>query len=397
VTDVVFLAAVRTGFGAFGGTLRGLTATDLGVVAATAAIERGGIPPEQVDHVIVGNALQTSSDAMYCARHVGLRAGLPITTPAVTVNRLCGSGIEAVVQGAHRLLLGEATAVLVGGTESMSQAPHVVRGARWGIRYGPSPPLEDSLFEGLRDSHGGCAMADTAENLARRFAISREACEAYAVRSQQAAAAAWDAGVFADEVIPVPIRDRRTKAEQPWAMDEHIRPGTTLEALASLPAITGPDGTVTAGTASGINDGAGMMVLTTAVHAASLGVTPLGRLVGWGVAGVPPDEMGIGPVPASRSALAHAGMTLDQMTLVEVNEAFAAQYLAVEAELGLDRERTNVHGGAIAIGHPLAASGARITAHLLHALRARGGGFGLGTACIGGGQGIAVVVEGFAA
>ena len=395
--DIVFTAAVRTGFGTFGGSLKDFTATDLGVFAATEALARSGMPLESVDHAIVGNALQTSKDAMYCARHVALRSGLAIATPAVTVNRLCGSGFEAVVQGAHRLLLDEATAVLAGGTESMSQAPHVVRGARWGIKYGPSPLLEDSLFEGLRDSFAGCAMSDTAENLARQYGISRAECEAFAVRSQDAAANAWQAGVYAPEVIPVPIRDRKTKADLPWAADEHIRPGTTVEALARLPAIGAKDATVTAGTASGINDGAAMLVLTTRDRAEAVGAPILGRLVSWGVAGVPPELMGIGPVPAARQALARAGMALDAMHLVEINEAFAAQYLAVEKELGLDRERTNVHGGAIAIGHPLAASGARITAHLLHALRARGGGMGLGAACIGGGQGIAVIVEGFGA
>jgi len=391
--DIVFTAAVRTGFGTFGGTLKDFTATDLAVIAGEAALAQGGVAPEAIAHVIVGNAMQTSVDAMYLARHVALRCGLPIATPAVTVNRLCGSGFEAVVQGAHRLLLEEAGAVLVGGTESMSQAPHVVRGARWGLRFGPSPPFEDSLFEGLRDSYGACAMSETAENLATQYGVTRKECEAYAVRSQQAAAAAWTAGVFADEVIPVMVRDRATKQDVPWAVDEHVRAKTTLESLQRLPAITHKDGTVTAGTASGINDGAAMLVMTTRAQAIAAGAPILGRLVSWGVAGVPPEVMGIGPVPASRQALARAGMTVDQMQLIEVNEAFAAQYLAVERELGLDRDRTNVHGGAIAIGHPLGASGARITGHLLHALRRRGGGFGLGTACIGGGQGIAVIVE----
>lgn len=391
--DIVFTAAVRTGFGTFGGTLKDFTATDLAVIAGEAALARGGMAPEAIEHVIVGNAMQTAVDAMYLARHVALRTGLPVATPAVTVNRLCGSGFEAVVQGAHRLLLEEAGAVLVGGTESMSQAPHVVRGARWGIKFGPSPRLEDSLYEGLRDSYGGCAMAETAENLAEQYGVTREECEAYAVRSQQAAAAAWTAGVFADEVVPVMVHDRATKQNVPWAVDEHVREKTTLESLRRLPAITHKDGTVTAGTASGLNDGAAMLVMTTRNQALAAGTPILGRLVSWGVAGVPPEVMGIGPVPASRQALARADMTIDQMQLIEVNEAFAAQYLAVERELGLDRERTNVHGGAIAIGHPLGASGARITGHLLHALRRRGGGFGLGTACIGGGQGIAVVVE----
>lgn len=393
MTDIVFTAAVRTGFGTFGGTLRDLSATDLGTIAATAALERSGLPRDLVDHVIVGNAMQTSSDAMYCARHVALRSGLAIATPAVSVNRLCGSGFEAVVQGAHRLLLGEANAVLAGGTESMSQAPHVMRNARWGIKYGQSPVLEDSLFVGLRDPHGGCTMAETAENLAQQHGISRAEAEAFAARSQQAAAAAWQAGVFTDEVVPVIIRDRKTKQDTPWAADEHIRPDTTAEGLTRLPAVVREGGTVTAGTASGINDGAAMLVLTTRERAQATGAPILGRLVSWGVAGVPPELMGIGPVPAARQALERAGMAIADLDLVEVNEAFAAQYLAVERELGLDRDRTNVHGGAIAIGHPLAASGARITAHLLHALRARGGGTGLGSACIGGGQGIAVIVE----
>ncbi|MEO5799672.1 MAG: acetyl-CoA C-acetyltransferase [Gemmatimonadales bacterium] len=395
MTDIVFLSAVRTGFGTFGGTLKDLSATDLGVIAAEHAVQRAGVDPSLIDHAIVGNAMQTSKDAMYCARHVALRSGLAVETPAVTVNRLCGSGFEAVVQGAHRLLLGEATVVLAGGTESMSQAPHVVRGARWGIKYGPSPLLEDSLFEGLRDSFAGCSMGETAENLAERYGVSRQACEEFAIRSQEAAAAAWRDGVFRDEVIPVPIRDRKTKQQLPWLADEHIRAGATRESLERLPALFREGGTVTAATASGINDGAAMLVLSTAATAASHQLKPIGRLVAWGVAGVPPEMMGIGPVPAARKALAMAGMTLEQMALVEVNEAFAAQYLAVEKELGLDRARTNIHGGGIAIGHPLAASGARITAHLLHALRARGGGFGLGSACIGGGQGIAVIVEAF--
>lgn len=391
--EIVFTAAVRTGFGSFGGALRELTATDLAVTAAVPALERSGLEPGAIEHVIVGNAMQTSSDAMYCARHVALRAGVPVATPAVTVNRLCGSGFEAVVQGAHRLLLDEAGAVLVGGTESMSQAPHVVRGARWGLRFGPSPPLEDMLFEGLRDSFCDCPMAETAENLARDHHISRADCEEYAVRSQQAASAAWQEGVFEDEVVPVSLRDRNSRQEIAWARDEHIRADTTLAALARLRPITGPEGTVTAGTASGINDGAAMLVMTTGDRARSDGLPILGKLINWGVAGVDPERMGIGPVPAVTNALERAGMSLSDIDLIEINEAFAAQYLAVERELKLDRDRTNVHGGAIAIGHPLAATGARITAHLLHALGRRGGGVGLGSACIGGGQGIAVIVE----
>jgi acetyl-CoA acetyltransferase family protein len=394
-TGIVFLSGVRTGFGAFGGALRDLTATDLGVVAARAALDRAGIEPSAVGHVVFGNVLQTSADAPYLARHVGLRAGLPIETPAVTVNRLCGSGFEAVIQGAHRILLGETDVVLTGGTESMSQAPHVVRGARWGLRLGPPAPLEDTLWETLRDPQCGLSMAETAERLAEHYRIGREAVDCFAARSQACAKMAWEAGAFTEELVSVTLTDRRTNQEVAWAADEHMRPDTTPERLAKLPPYFRKDGVVTAGNASGICDGAAALVLASQAYAAERGLGSIGRLVGWGVAGVDPGVMGIGPVPASRRALAAAGLTLADMDLVEINEAFAAQYLAVERELGLDREHTNVDGGAVALGHPLGASGARITAHLLHALRRRGGRYGLGAACVGGGQGAAVVVEAF--
>ena len=390
---VVFLSGVRTGFGAFGNALKDLSATDLGVVAAREALARSGVEPARVDHVIFGNVLQTSADAPYLARHIGLRSGLPVETPAVTVNRLCGSGFEAVIQGAQQILLEESTVVLAGGTESMSQAPHVVRGARWGLRLGPAAPLEDPLWEALRDSECGLSMAETAESLAQRYRISREVVDCFAARSQACAKAAWDAGAYADEVVPVGLRNRKTGEVEPWTADEHMRPGTTPEALAKLPPYFKKDGVVTAGNASGICDGAAALVLCAERFATENGLRPLGRLVAWAATGVDPSMMGIGPAPASRRALEKAGLSLDDMDLVEINEAFAAQYLAVEQELGLDRERTNVDGGAVAIGHPLGASGARITLHLLHALRRRGGRYGLGSACIGGGQGIAVIVE----
>jgi acetyl-CoA acetyltransferase family protein len=391
--SVVFLSGVRTGFGAFGGTLKDFSATDLGAVAAREAIARAGVAPEQVDHIVFGNVLQTSADAPYLARHVGLKAGVPLERPAVTVNRLCASGFEAVAQGAQQILLGHSRVVLAGGTESMSQAPHVVRGARWGLRLGPPPPLEDSLWEAVRDSYCGLSMGETAENLAERYRIGREEVDCYAARSQSCAHAAWQAGAYADEVVPVMVPDRKTRQPQPWATDEHMRPGTTPEALAKLPPHFRKNGLVTAGNASGICDGAAALVLAEEGVARAQGLRPLGRLVSWAAAGVDPALMGIGPVPASRLALDRAGLALDQMDLIEVNEAFAAQYLAVERELGLDRERTNVEGGAVALGHPLGASGARITLHLLHALRRRGGRYGLGTACVGGGQGMAVIVE----
>lgn len=392
-TGVVILSGVRTGFGAFGGALKELSAIELGTIASRAALDRAGIEPAAIGHVVFGNVLQTSADALYLARHIGLRAGLPIETPALTVNRLCGSGFEAVIEGARQILLGESRAVLAGGTESMSQAPHAVRGARWGLRLGPSPPLEDTLWEALRDSGCGLSMAETAEKLAGQYRIGRQAVDSYAVRSQACARAAWDAGVFADEVVPVTLKDRKTRQDVAWAADEHMRPGTTAEALAKLPPYFKQDGVVTAGNASGICDGAAALVVAGEAFARERGLRPIGRLVAWGVAGVDPSVMGIGPVPASRRALAAAGLTLADMDLVEINEAFAAQYLAVEQELGLHRERTNVDGGAVALGHPLGASGARITLHLLHALRRRGGRYGLGAACIGGGQGAAVVVE----
>jgi acetyl-CoA acyltransferase 2 len=393
----VFLSGVRTGFGAFGGALKDHSATDLGAVAARAALDRSGVEPAAVDHVVFGNVLQTSADAPYLARHVGLRAGLPIETPALTVNRLCGSGFEAVIQAGQQIRLAESRVVLAGGTESMSQAPHVVRGARWGLRLGPPPPLEDPLWEALRDTHCDLSMAETAERLAERYRITREAVDCYAARSQASAGAAWASGAMADEIVPVTVKDRKTRKDAAWAADEHMRPDTTPEALARLAPYFRKDGVVTAGNASGICDGAAALVVVDEAFARERGLRPIGRLVGWGVAGVEPEIMGIGPVPASRRALERAGLGLDDMDLIEINEAFAAQYLAVERELGLDRERTNLEGGAVALGHPLGASGARITLHLLHALRRRGGRYGLGAACIGGGQGAAVVVEAFPA
>lgn len=392
-TRVVFLSGVRTGFGGFGGALKDLTATDLGALAGAEAVVRSGIPPADVDHVVFGNVLQTSADAPYLARHIGLRAGLPVETPAVAVNRLCGSGFEAVAQAGQQIMLGTSRVVLAGGTESMSQAPHVVRGARWGLRLGTPPPLEDSLWEALRDSHCGLSMAETAENLAGQYRIGREAVDCYAALSQARARDAWARGDFADEVVPVMLKDGKSREPRAWAADEHMRPDTTPEVLARLPPYFRKDGVVTAGNASGICDGAAALVLASESFAAERGLVPIGRLVAWAAAGVDPRIMGIGPAPASRRALERAGLTLGDMDLIEVNEAFAAQYLAVEQELELDRERTNVDGGAVALGHPLGASGARITLHLLHALRRRGGRYGLGAACIGGGQGMAVIVE----
>ena len=394
-TDVVFLSARRTGMGTFGGSLKDFSATDLGVFAAKAALADAGVPAEDVGHVVFGNALQTSADAIYLARHVGLKAGLPQDTPALTLNRLCGSGFQAIVSGAMEILLGEAEVALCGGTESMSQAPHVIRGARWGDqRLGPAGKFyEDLLWEALTDPFAGCSMAMTAENLAERYGITREQVDEYAHRSQTLAKLACDEKRFDAEITPITLRSR--KGETQFACDEHMRPDTTMEMLGKLKPYFKEGGTVTAGNASGIGDGGAALVIASEAYARRNGLQPLGRLVSWGIAGVEPTHMGIGPAPASRAALKRAGMDMGQMDLVEVNEAFASQYCAVEKELELDREKVNVSGGAIAMSHPLGMSGARITVHLLHELRRQGRRYGLGTACIGGGQGIALVVEAF--
>jgi acetyl-CoA acetyltransferase family protein len=391
-TEIVLLEGVRTGFGAFGGSLKEMSATDLGVVAAQGALARAQVDPTWIDHIVFGNVIQTSSDAIYLARHVGLRAGVPLDKPAVTVNRLCGSGQEAIVMGARLLLTGEAQFVLTGGTESMSQAPHVVRGARWGLGFGANTSFEDMLWTALIDSYTGLPMALTAENLAEQYHITREEQDRLALRDQQLAKQAWDAGLPQQEIVPVMLKDRKGNVT-PFARDEHMRPDTTLEGLARLPARFKKDGTVTAGNASGIVDGAAAVVLTTMAQARARGLKPLGRLVSWGVAGVDPRIMGIGPVPAMRIALERAGLALDAMDLIEINEAFAAQVLACVKELQIPMDKFNVNGGAIAIGHPLGATGAWLTLRLLYELRRRGKRYGIASMCIGGGQGIAAVVE----
>lgn len=390
--EIVFLSAKRTAFGTFGGTLKDISATDLGVIASKAAIAEARIDPKDIDHVVFGNVLQTSSDAIYLARHIGLKVGAPIETPALVVNRLCGSGFEAVVQAAQLILTGQASVVLAGGTESMSQAPYAIRGARFGTAYGKPPPLEDTLSAGLTDSFCNLPMAITAENLATKYGITQDEVDEFSVLSQKRCAAGQEAGAFSTEITPVEIPQKKGDPIK-FARDEHNRPDTTVEKLKKLPKIFKKDGVVHAGAASGINDGAGAMIITTAEWAAKKGLTPIGKLLGWGVAGVPPELMGIGPAPAIRNALARSDSKLTDYDLFEVNEAFAPQYLAVEKDLGLPREQTNVNGGAIAIGHPLAASGSRITAHLLHELKRRGAKRGIGSACIGGGQGIALLLE----
>jgi acetyl-CoA acyltransferase 2 len=391
--DIVFLSGRRTPFGSFGGTLKDFSATALGAHAAQSAIKHAGIDAAQVGHVIFGNALQTSSDAIYLARHVGLRAGVPVETPALTVNRLCGSGFQAIVSGAEQILLGETEVALCGGAESMSQAPHVIRGARWGeLRLGEAGGfMEDLLWAALTDTQCNLSMAQTAEKLADKYGVTREEADAAALRSQQRAKQAWDEGRMQEEVEPVPVKTR--KGEALFNADEHMRPDATMESLGALRPYFKKDGLVTAGNASGIGDGAAAVVIASATYAEREGLKSIGRLVAWGIAGVEPDIMGIGPAPAARKALDKAGLPIDAMDLIDINEAFAPQFVAVAKDLDIDPERMNVNGGAIAITHPLAASGARITVNLLHELRRRGGRYALGGACIGGGQGMAVIVE----
>jgi len=388
--DVFILGGKRTPMCEYVGALKDVKAIDLGAAAARGAMEATGIAADEIDHTIVGNALQTSGDAIYGARHVALKAGVPADRPALTVNRLCGSGIQSIISGAQMIQLGEAETALVGGMESMSQAPHVIYGARSGFPLGQGK-LEDSLMVALLDTYCNTTMAGTAENLARRYEVSREEQDKYALRSQQEAARAQSAGVFAEEIVSVEVKTR--KGVKVVEQDDHLRPDTTLEILAKLPTAFSKDGFVTAGNASGIVDGAAALVIAGEEFVKRRNAKPLGRIVSWAYAGVEPDVMGIGPVPAVRKALEKANLKLEEIDLVEVNEAFAAQYLAVEKELGLDRARTNVNGGAIALGHPLGASGARLVLTMLMELKRRRLRYGLATACIGGGQGIAIICE----
>jgi acetyl-CoA acetyltransferase family protein len=393
--DIAIVAGARTPFGRYCGKIKDYTAQELGAVAAKAAIERSGIDAKDFDHVVFGNAQQTSGDALYGARHVGLRAGIPIETPALTVNRLCGSGMQAIVSAAQMIQTEEAKIVLAGGMESMSQAPFTIRG-RDGFTLAPGGKLEDSLMVALLDSYCGLYMANTAELYGEQQGITRQAQDELALRSQQLADAAYKAGRLQEELTPVPVRN--SKGDLTGEMlteDDHRRPQTTMEGLAKLKPAFGRNGTVTAGNASGIVDGGAAVVVMSLEHAAKRNLNPLGRIVNWGIAGVEPKVMGRGPVPATKLALQRAALTLDYIDLIEVNEAFAAQYLAVEKELGLDREKVNVNGGAIAIGHPLGATGTRLVITLLYELRRRKKKYGVATACIGGGQGIAMVVESF--
>ncbi|MGD0969499.1 MAG: acetyl-CoA C-acyltransferase [Candidatus Aquilonibacter sp.] len=389
--DVVLIAGARTPFGNLGGALADLTATDLGVAAAQAAIERSGVPASKIDEIVFGNVIQSSPDAIYLARHVGLRAGVPVDVPAVTVNRLCGSGLEAILSAARSLRLGEATYALAGGTENMTQAPHVVRGARRGFPFGANVQFEDSLWSALTDSYGNTPMAITAENLAKKYGIVREACDEFALASQSRALDAQSSGYFAQEIAAVTVTGPKG-AQTIVDTDEGPRTGLSMEKLGKLPARFVKDGVVTPGNASGLTDGAAAVVLTTVRQAKADGVSWIGRLVSSSVVGVDPSIMGIGPAHAIPKALQRAGIAEKDLGVMEINEAFAPQVLACMKAMGSNGVRLNPHGGAISLGHPLGASGARLALTTLNDLRARGGGYGVASACIGGGQGIAAVL-----
>lgn len=384
---IVILGGARTPFLEFGGQGRDLSPTDLGVIAAEGALARAQVSAADIQNVVIGNVVHCKEDAAYLARHVGLRAGVPIETPALTVNRLCGSGLQAIITGAQEMLLEESENVLAGGTESLSTAPYVVPRARWGNAMN-AMPLVDTLWSALTDSFCKTPMAITAENLADKYGISREEQDGFALASHARAHAAQAA--LAREIVPVRIAGR--KGEIALSTDEHVRGDATAEGLSRLPARFRDNGTVTAGNASGINDGAAAIVMATDAWASRQGLVPLATLTSWAVAGVEPAYMGYGPVPASQKALARAGLGLEDMAVIEINEAFAAQALAVCKGLGVEPERVNRQGGAIALGHPLAASGTRLVLTALDQLVQRGGGHALVTLCIGGGQGIAAIL-----
>src|SRR2546421_5223981 len=389
--EIYIIDGARTPVGVLQGSLSDVSAIDLGVVAAKGALERSGVDPQLVDQVVIGNVIQSSKDAIYLARHVALKAGVPIDTPALTVNRLCGSGLQAIVSAAQMLLLGEGHIALAGGAENMTQSPHVLRGARTGYKLGQSPQLEDSLWEYLIDSYIGCGMAITAENLAEKYDITREQVDEYALRSQTSARRAQQAGRLAEEIVPITVKDRKGNPVE-ITQDEGIR-DTSMEALAKLPSRFRKGGVVTPGNASGINDAGAVVILATRDAVQQHNLKPTARLLSWGIVGVPPEIMGIGPAPAIRQALKRADLRLSDLDRVEVNEAFSSQYLAVEKDLGLDRDKTNVNGGAISIGHPLAASGARLAITLMYELRRNNFKYGAASLCIGGGQGIAAIIE----
>ncbi|MGG0277909.1 acetyl-CoA C-acetyltransferase [Bacillus rhizoplanae] len=381
----------RTAFGTFGGALKDVTDIDLGVAATEEALKRSGIQASNVDEIIFGNIIHTSSSSAYLARHIGLKSGMAESSSALTLNRLCGSGLQSIVSAAQSIASGDAKVVVAGGTENMSLSPHVLRGTRFGSPN-KAPRVDDMLWETLTDNYVGCGMGLTAENLAEKYSISREEQDQFSVESQEKAIAARDSGRFAEEIVPIKLKGRKGK-EVIFDTDEHIREGASVEGLAKLKPAFKKDGTVTPGNASGINDGAAAVLVASEEYVSEHNLKPLAKIVTWGVAGVDPSIMGIGPVPASKKALEKAGLSLEDIGLFEFNEAFASQSIAVIKELGVDKEKVNVNGGAVALGHPVGASGARITYSLALEMRKRNVKYGLASLCIGGGQGIAIILE----
>lgn len=388
--DVFILEGARTPFGTFGGSLKDVSPTDLGIVASKEALKKSGVEASEIDLSVIGNVIHSTSNASYLARHIALGAGVPIESPALTVNRLCGSGMQSVISAAQSIIMNEGKTALAGGADNMSLSPYALRGSRFGAKTG-APKIDDMLMATLTDEYTGFGMGITGENLAEKYSISREDQDQFAVESQQKAAHARAQGIFAEEIASIEVNS--PKGVKQMSIDEHIREGTTLDKLASLKPAFRKDGTVTGGNASGINDGAAAVVLAGEDYVSSNNCVPLARIVSWGIAGVDPSIMGIGPVPAIKKALQKANMTLHEMDLIEVNEAFAAQYLAVEKALELDRSKVNVNGGAIALGHPVGASGTRVLYTLIKELKRRNRKYGVASLCIGGGQGIAMVVE----
>ncbi|MFC4022311.1 acetyl-CoA C-acetyltransferase [Oceanobacillus longus] len=381
----------RTAFGTFGGGFKDVSDLDLGVVSAKGAMKRSGISAEDIDEIIFGNVIQTGDHAAYLARHIGLMSGLPESSAALTLNRLCGSGLQAIVSAAQSIALNESNVIVAGGTENMSLAPQVLRGTRFGSPN-KAPVVDDMLWKSLTDKYIGCGMGMTAENLATKYNISREEQDHFAIQSQEKASNARKNGRFAEEIVPYVSKDKKGR-EFAVDVDEHIRDGVNVESLGKLRTAFKKDGTVTPGNSSGINDGSASVIIASEQYVQEHELKPLAKIVSWGVAGVDPKIMGIGPVPASKKALENAGLRIDDIDLIEINEAFAAQSLAVIKELGLNQEKVNVNGGAIALGHPLGASGARVTYSLAVELKKRNLKYGLASLCIGGGQGIAMIIE----
>jgi acetyl-CoA C-acetyltransferase len=389
VTEVVIASAARTAVGSYGKSLRDVPPTDLGATAVSAALERAGVEPERVDQVVFGNVIHSAAEDMYMARVVGMKAGIPKEAPAFTVNRLCGTGVQSIVSGAQAIMTGDAEVVVTGGAESMSRGPYWFPNGRWGARMGEAKVV-DPVVGGLTDPFGEYHMGVTAENLAESHSISREQQDEFAVESHRRAVAAIEAGLFEDDIVPVKVKVKREERE--FKIDEHVRADASLEGMAKLRPVFKPDGTVTAGNASGMNDAGAAVLLMHERKAQELGVQVRARILSYAYCGVDPATMGIGPVPAVKKALDRAGKSLDDVDVVELNEAFASQALAVMQDLGLDHERTNPNGGAIALGHPIAATGAVITAKILSEMERKDQKLGLVTLCIGGGQGIALLL-----